>query len=149
MANFHFQCTLCAETYGADELTYVCPKHGDAGVLETVVELSRAFQPARHSPLNMWRYAGLLPIGDEQVHGMSCKNSASSNVGWTPLYDAGRLGAALGLKNLWIKDDGRNPSASFKDRASAFVVAKAMERGETTLTTASSGNAGAALACMA
>jgi threonine synthase len=53
------------------------------------------------------------------------------------------------VPNLLIKDDGRNPSASFKDRASAFVVAKAVERGETIVTTASSGNAGAALACMA
>jgi threonine synthase len=70
-------------------------------------------------------------------------------VGWTPLYHATRLGASLGLGNLFIKDDGRNPTASFKDRASAVVVAKARELGVEIITTASSGNAGAALAGLA
>jgi threonine synthase len=145
---------LCGESYAADEVTYVCPKHGDAGVLDTIVDLSRvrkeAFQPAGGTlPLCMWRYINFLPIEYITVEDVLGLDTPFTNVGWTPLYDAHRLGTSLGLSNLWIKDDGRNPSASFKDRASAVVVAKAIERGEQTITTASSGNAGAALACMA
>ena len=67
-------------------------------------------------------------------------------VGWTPLYPAPRLAEALGLGDLWIKDDGRNPTASFKDRASALAVVKAQEKGADIITTASTGNAAAALA---
>jgi threonine synthase len=67
-------------------------------------------------------------------------------VGWTPLYNAKRLGKELTLRNLWVKDDGLNPTGSLKDRASAVVVAKAKELGVEVITAASSGNAGAALA---
>jgi threonine synthase len=71
------------------------------------------------------------------------------HVGWTPLYHATKAGKQLGLSNLYIKDDGRNPTASFKDRASAVVVAKARELSVDMITTASTGNAGAALAGLA
>ena len=69
-------------------------------------------------------------------------------VGWTPLYRADRLAAGLGLKHVWVKDEGRQPSASFKDRASVVAVVKAQERGAEVITTASTGNAGAALSAM-
>jgi threonine synthase len=67
-------------------------------------------------------------------------------VGWTPLYHAKRLGQQLGIDNLYIKDDTRNPTASFKDRASAVAVVKARELGFETITCASCGNAAASLA---
>jgi threonine synthase len=67
-------------------------------------------------------------------------------VGWTPLYPAPRLAAALGLKHLWVKDDTCQPTASFKDRASAVAIIKARERNAAVVTTASTGNAAAALA---
>jgi threonine synthase len=66
-------------------------------------------------------------------------------VGWTPLYPAPRLASKLGLKTVWVKDDGLQPTASFKDRASAIAVVKAMEKGARVITTASTGNAAAAL----
>jgi threonine synthase len=66
-------------------------------------------------------------------------------VGWTPLYRTERLAGELGLKHLWVKDDGRLPTASFKDRASAIAVVKAQEKGAQVVTTASTGNAAAAL----
>ncbi len=66
-------------------------------------------------------------------------------MGWTPLYEAPRLAASLGLKHLWVKDDGRQATASFKDRASAIAVVKAQEKGAAIITTASTGNAAAAL----
>jgi threonine synthase len=67
------------------------------------------------------------------------------SVGWTPLYLAPRLAGQLGLKHLWVKDDSRQPTASFKDRASAIAVVKTRELGYDVVTTASTGNAAAAL----
>ena len=69
--------------------------------------------------------------------------------GGTPILTPIKLGEELGIKKLWIKDEGRNPSASFKDRASAIVVARTRELKSDIVVTASTGNAGAALACMA
>lgn len=91
---------------------------------------------------SIWRYWDLLPL-------MRRETIPPLQVGWTPLYHGRHLGAQLGLNALYLKDDGRNPTASFKDRASAVVVAKAEELGVEIITTASSGNAGAALAGLA
>jgi len=150
--NYSFECTLCGTRYAADELEYICPRHGDEGLLETVLDFT-ARPPDRQSiaqgPQSLWRYQSLLPIEPASAAPFAGSATPIGSVGWTPLYHPERLGASLGLENLFVKDDGRNPSASFKDRASAFVVAKALERGEQLVTTASSGNAGAALACMA
>jgi threonine synthase len=87
----------------------------------------------------MWRYKKLLPINADS-------NVPPLKVGGTPLYDAGRVAVEFGLKKVWVKDDGQNPTGSFKDRASALVVARAMEAGILTVSTASTGNAAAALA---
>jgi threonine synthase len=92
----------------------------------------------------MWRYLPLLPV-DPQVAGQVLENAVLGTVGWTPLYPAPRLADELGLKHLWIKDDGRQPTASFKDRASAIAVVKTRELGYDMVTTASTGNAAAAL----
>jgi len=147
--NYHFQCTLCGDKLDPHMTRYVCPKHGDAGILDTILDYKAI--AARTSPqkiaeshdFSMWRYADLLPIDD------AAKFAPPLHVGWTPLYRSTVLGAQLGLSHLYFKDDGRNPTASFKDRASAFVVAKARELGVEIITTASTGNAGAALAGMA
>lgn len=151
--DYQLRCTVCGATYAANEVAYVCPKHGDGGVLETVLAPGDAKPDrgavARQGPPSMWRYLDLLPISPANLPGEVRRASPFTSVGWTPLHAAGRLGATMDLSNLYIKDEGRNPSASLKDRASAFVVAKALERGEQIVTTASSGNAGAALACMA
>lgn len=134
--------------YDADEVRYACPRCGPAACLDMAPDYERigarwsrddlAADPRR----SIWRYEPLLPLASAPAPG----RGAFDAVGWTPLFDAGRLGAQLGLRNLLIKDDGRNPTASFKDRASAVVLAKALELGETTVATASSGNAAAALA---
>src|SRR5262249_5930762 len=89
----------------------------------------------------IWRYRALLPIEDVSL-------APPLAVGWTPIYDCPRLAAEFGVKRLLIKDDGRNPTASFKDRPSALAVVKAREAGARVITTASSGNAGSALAGM-
>ena len=150
---FYFKCTICSAEYGAGDVNYVCPKHGDEGVLDTILDYT-AVPPnpgtaLRYPSHSMWRYLNLLPTDSPKIESGVSDSNPFTDVGWTPLYHARRLGGSLGLSNLFIKDEGRNPSASLKDRASAFVVAKAIERGERMITTASSGNAGAALACMA
>jgi len=93
---------------------------------------------AQNDDYTIWRYRPLLPIeADAELPPLS--------IGWTPLYDAPRLAADLGLKHIWVKDDGRLPTASFKDRASAIAVVKAREKEAEIITTASTGNAAAAL----
>lgn len=146
-----YVCSICGEEYAPGQVEYVCPKHGDVGALDTrydTAAIARQIDPRRLSEqqssslLNMFRYRALLPI-DSESRGLPL------HIGWTPLYRASRLEATLGLRELWLKDDGRNPTASFKDRASALVVARALEDQRRVITTASSGNAGAALAGMA
>ncbi len=145
-----YRCSLCGLDYAPDYAEYVCPLHGDSGNLDLLLDYAaigaatnpRALAAAKEQSL--WRYLPLLPVGDPGHF-----NTPLRAAGWTPLYRASRLGAALGLSNLWLKDDGRNPTASFKDRASAVVVARARELGAGVVVTASTGNAGAALAGMA
>ena len=146
---YYFKCTLCGDELDPKTTRYVCPKHGDDGILDTIFdykEIAAKTSPRQISDsrdFSIWRYADLLPLDDPTT------SAPPLAVGWTPLYHAQRLGADLGLSNLYLKDDGRNPTASFKDRASAVVVAKARELGVELITTASTGNAGAALAGLA
>ena len=93
---------------------------------------------ARRNP-TMWRYRELLPVEDSTP-------DTELRVGWSPLYEAPRLARRLGLKKLWIKDDGVNPTASLKDRASAMAVAKAREAGAEVIACSSTGNAASSLA---
>ena len=149
-----YKCTLCGAEYAPDEVTYVCPKHGDSGNLEVLLDFAAIRQQtsvasiAASKDQSLWRYLPLLPVDDPGFVGTPLRNA-----GGTPLYRADRLAKALALPpgKLFIKDDGRNPTASFKDRASAVVVARSLMVGGASqiITTASSGNAAAALAGMA
>ena len=82
----------------------------------------------------MWRYRELLPVEPDTPN-------TPLRVGWSPLYEEPRLAEQLGLKRLWVKDDGLNPTASLKDRASAMAVAKAREAGAKVIACSSTGNA--------
>ncbi len=138
------KCLICGKVHRHDKVDYVCPDHGDEGILDVIYDydsISRQFD--RESLLqsgdrSIWRYRPLLPV-DPQV------DVPRLSVGWTPLYRSPILSTNLGLKTVWVKDDGRQPTASFKDRASAIAVAKAKEKGAEIISTASSGNAAAAL----
>ncbi len=141
-------CSLCRATYGPAEVAYVCPK--DGGNLDVVLDyaaIQASVTPAditcSHEE-SIWRYLPLLPVEDPGQEGTVLRAA-----GWTPLLRPSRLAEPLGLRQLWVKDDGRNPTASFKDRASAVAVARAQAIGAETIVTASTGNAGAALAGMA
>ena len=143
-----YQCSKCGVQYGAADVTYTCPEDGsnlDVRLDYAAIRASASVDSisSQREP-SIWRYLPLLPVGDPGNQGTQLWA-----VGWTPLIRSGRLAEGLKLKAMWFKDDGRNPTASFKDRASAVVVARAVEIGAKTIITASTGNAGAALAGMA
>lgn len=140
----NLKCTICGAEYQPDDVAYVCPHHGNEGILDVQYDydaIATRITPEtlRHNPdPTIWRYKPLLPVrADSSVPPLS--------VGGTPLYHTPELAAALRLRHLWVKDDGRQPTASFKDRASAIAVVKAREIGAAVITTASTGNAAAAL----
>ncbi len=143
-----FSCSLCDREYGPNEIIYTCPK--DGGNLDIVYNFSSLKQDVSSDMIinspeeSLWRYLPLLPVN--QVHGRETPLQAA---GWTPIFSPPALREQLGLQSLWVKDESRNPTASFKDRASAVVVARALEIGVEVVVTASTGNAGAALAGMA
>ncbi|MCJ7823871.1 MAG: pyridoxal-phosphate dependent enzyme, partial [Anaerolineales bacterium] len=142
------RCSICGQEFEPDEVQYTCPQ--DGGNLDVILDYDRVRRDVspgdiRRSPdTSIWRYLPLLPVQDPGHFGTPLRA-----VGWTPLFDLQPIAAKLRLGKLWLKDDGRNPTASFKDRASAVAVARAQEIGVDVIVTASTGNAGAALAGMA
>jgi threonine synthase len=145
------RCVVCGAEYVVGQVEYVCPKHGHDGILDVVYDYPRiarclSVDVLRDDPtFSMWRYLPLLPL-DPILTRKLVRGNVLEQVGWTPLYPAPRLAADLALHHLWIKDDGREPTASFKDRASAIAISRARELGCEVVTTASTGNAAAALA---
>ncbi|HXF84904.1 MAG TPA: threonine synthase [Anaerolineales bacterium] len=142
-----YRCTLCKTEYDPADAIYTCPK--DNGNLDVVLDydaIKANYQPedvlSRSDP-SLWRYLPLLPVSEPD--GDATPLHAA---GGTPVFRLTSLAEKLGLQNLWLKDESRNPTASFKDRASAIVVARAREIGAEVIVTASTGNAGAALAGM-
>ncbi len=140
-------CVICGTTYPADFEGYVCPDHGTEGILDVVYDYERVSSELSKASLaadqnrTMWRYRALMPVTvDAPIPPLT--------VGGTPMYDAQPLAAQLGVARVWVKDEGREPTASLKDRASAMAVVKAGECGAEVITTASTGNAAAALAGM-
>ncbi len=145
------RCTICGAEYGPAEATYICPKHGNDGTLDVVYDYRRIAERISPSSLaanperSMWRYLPLLPMEEGPAHRL-ISGTILAHVGSTPLLPAPRLAEHAGVGRLWVKDDTREPTSSFKDRASAVAVVKSRELGYGTVTTASTGNAGAALA---
>ena len=145
------ECTICGARYAPDEADYVCPGHGNEGTLDVIYDyglIRKRISPAKLSRLgdrSLWRYLPLLPVEEEGAR-LLVEKTVMASVGWTPLIAASRLASRLGLEHVWIKDDGRQPTASFKDRASAIAVIKTRELGKKVVSTASTGNAAAALA---
>lgn len=139
------KCLICGSEFKKTEVLYTCPKCGNEGILEVEYnynEIEKVFNLDSLKSSNqysIWRYLPLLPVEDPNKIG-------PLQVGWTPLYEAKRLRKKLDFQNLWIKDDGRNPTNSLKDRASAIAVVKALELGKDSITCASTGNAASSLA---
>ncbi|MFQ5631811.1 MAG: threonine synthase [bacterium] len=142
----NLQCVSCQKHFRPDEIDYTCPDCGPLrGTLEVAYDykavqkvLTRESLAKDKNPTH-WRYLPILPIVKKEF-------IPSLSAGWTPIYRNQALAKEFELEALWIKDDSRNPTASLKDRASAVAVVKALEKGATTVTAASSGNAAASWA---
>ena len=139
------RCTICNKEYAPDEVQYTCPDCGEIGTIDVLYDYESLKSQLDRDSLqvnreySMWRYRDLLPLAPDSI-------VPSLRVGFTPLYGAPRLAESIGIKQAWVKDDGQNPTGSLKDRASTMVVARAMEQGIEIVSTASTGNAAAALA---
>jgi threonine synthase len=139
------RCPLCDRRFSPDDVAYTCPSCGEVGTLDVLYDYNEIKTQLDRDALrnqrekSMWRYRELLPLLPQSP-------VPPLAVGMTPLYEAGRLAENLGVRQAWVKDDGQNPTGSLKDRASALIVARAMEQGISTVSTASTGNAAAALA---
>ena len=136
------KCVKCGKTYEAVPNLTNCEC---GGILDIVYDydyiksvLTKEKLAARKN-YSMWRYRELLPVEETTP-------DTPLRVGWSPLYEAKRLAEQLGIGRLWIKDDGINPTASLKDRASAMAVAKAWEAGAKVIACSSTGNAASSLA---
>ncbi len=137
------KCEICGTSYKHENI-YTCPSCGDEGILDVEYDYegiasALSKNPFQNREQNIWRYNELLPV------------SASIPrphlfVGWTPVYDVPRLAETFGIKQFFLKDDGRNPTNSFKDRASSVGVLKAIEFGFDKIACASTGNAASSLA---
>ena len=141
-----YRCSICGKTYQPDEVTYTCPD--DNGVLDVILDYEalkgkKAEDLILEEEPSLWRYFPLLPVSNLIGEGTTLRSA-----GWTPTFSPPQLKTKLGIKQLWVKDESGNPTASFKDRASAILVARAKEIGADVIVTASTGNAGAALAGM-
>lgn len=122
-----------------------CPQCGPQGILDVhydydgLAETFNVHTLENRPERSLWRYWEVLPLTKRDA-------IQPLAVGWTPLYDASRLAQTLGVGRIWLKDDSRNPTASFKDRASAVGVGRAVELGRKVITAASTGNAASSLA---
>jgi len=151
--SYLFECVDCSKHYLPNEAAYVCPSCSAAqkemeplaGVLRCIYDyetISKEFGPEKlknRTTKSFARWKEILPI-------TSVDSLPPLIIYETPLRPVANLRREFGLDNLWIKDDTVQPTASFKDRASALVVACAREKGKDTVATASTGNAATALA---
>ena len=136
------RCIRCGAEYEALPTITTCKCGGILDIQYNYSAIRDHFSPADLSlcrDYSMWRYRPFLPVEEDSP-------APPLRVGWSPLYRAQRLAGVLGLRELYIKDDGQNPTASLKDRASAMAVVKALEAGADTIACSSTGNAASSLA---
>ncbi|APT76027.1 threonine synthase [Marinitoga sp. 1137] len=142
MNKYKLRCISCGKVYEPDEVEYTCPVCGDRlGTLEVIYDYDEIKVKKEEFGKfdNIWQFEKILPISDKAY-------KTPLHVGGTPYYEHKKLAEELGIKNLFIKYDGTNPTASYKDRASALAIAKAYEKGYETIYCASTGNAASSLA---
>jgi len=141
---YYAECTSCKKQAHAAPDIMTCTSCG--GILDIKYDYEAIRKSISRKELEqsedrtMWRYRAFLPVADET------DVTAGLRVGNSPLYKADKLGEEIGLSNLYIKDDGFNPTSSLKDRASAIAVVKAAEAGASVIACASTGNAASSLA---
>src|SRR6185503_19287454 len=141
----HLECALCGLRHEAQRLLNLCRECGKPLLVrydlnQAKESLTKESLPGRRADL--WRYREVLPVQNDA-------NIVTFGEGWTPLLQADRLGQAVGVRELYIKDEGQNPTQSFKARGMAAAVSMAKELGVKKLAVPSAGNAAGALAAYA
>lgn len=145
--SFHigYRCISCDEFSLADPFHYTCEKcNSNLDAVYDYDQIKKGWstkQLLENCDRSIWRYLPILPVNH-------CPNNTSILVGATPLVNQTRLARELGIKDLWLKDDTRNPSGSLKDRATEVGVQHAKELEFESMVVASTGNAAASLACL-
>lgn len=137
------RCVSCGKVYAEGEVPYTCPVCGIEGILDVLYRYDRIrdlkAKLRASKERSIWRYLELLPV-------TGASGLPSLQTGWTPVYDFPRLAKRWGLGGFRVKDDGRLPTGSFKDRASAVGTVKARELGFHEIACSSTGNAASSLA---
>lgn len=138
----HLECSYCHETYDTEQLIRVCPACEQPLLARYDLERAAATldrDALMHRPNTLWRYHEMLPVRDPHYH-------ISLGEGGTPTLKLNNLGERLGLKQLYLKDEGQNPTGSFKALGLAMAVSRALELGAREFVIPTAGNAGGALA---
>lgn len=134
-------CSACDAVAAGDALASLCPKCGQPWLTSVTLPADRS-TGIDTAARGLWRYRSVLPVtADEPV--------VAIGEGWTPMFEAPGLASDLGIARLWIKDEGQNPTASFKARGMAMAITRARAFGVRGVTVPTAGNAGAALAAYA
>jgi threonine synthase len=139
----HLECSLCATKYDAAVIANLCTCGGPLLVRYDLEMIRHRWlrRDVASGPSTMWRYAPVLPASDRAV--------VTLGEGWTPLIRTKRMGARIGAENLWVKDEGLNPTASFKARGLSCAVSMCVELGIKKVAIPSAGNAASAMAAYA
>jgi threonine synthase len=140
----HLECSVCGQRREAGKVQSLCECGGPL-LVRYDLEKARVTwkrESLTSAPPTMWRYAPLLPVWDSNY-------IVSLGEGMTPILKASRLGARVGATDLWVKDEGINPTGSFKARGLACAISMCVELGLSKVAIASAGNAGSALAAYA
>jgi threonine synthase len=139
----HLECSLCGTKYDAAAVANLCTCGGPLLVRYDLGVIRHRWlrRDVASGPANMWRYAPVLPAADASI--------VTLGEGWTPLVRTRRLGARIGAENLWVKDEGLNPTASFKARGLSCAVSMCVELGIKKVAIPSAGNAASAMAAYA
>jgi len=134
---YHLRCFNCHIQYPTQNTNYRCEKCG--GLLEVSFQISGRKTPWKNRGLSVWKYRELLPIDNDGF-------VTTLAEGGTGLHHCSRLGREIGLKRLFVKNEGENPTGSFKDRGMTVALSKARELGKRKVVCASTGNTAASLA---
>lgn len=141
----HLECALCGLRHEAQRLLNLCRECGKPLLVRYDLEKagkSLTKESLRDRRPDLWRYREVLPVQNDA-------NIVTFGEGWTPLLPARKLGQRVGVAELYIKDEGQNPTQSFKARGMAAAVSMAKELGAKKLAVPSAGNAAGALAAYA
>lgn len=140
----HLECSVCGKPRAAAQVHHLCECGGPLLVRYDLAKAKKSLtrDSLAGGPKSMWRYSPVLPVRDPA-------HVVSLGEGMTPLIHAGRFGEKIGVKNLWVKDEGINPTGSFKARGLSCAMSMCVELGLRKVAIASAGNAGSALAAYA